>query len=264
MKLVDLFDHFIVDLDGVVYIGDKPTQGAIETLETIRKLGKTVIFLTNDPRGSSIEYAEKLSRIGIPTNPQDIITSGVAIAHYIKEQYQTNREKAFVVGSRALKEEIEKTGLKLTKGEEAKKADFVIIGGHQEFNYEEMKLATLAIINGAHFLATNRDPVFPTPEGLVPATGAILASIEYATGKKATIAGKPEVIMFEIAKKFFSSHERIAIIGDRLDTDILGGKRAGISTIFALSSSTDQDIISKSDITPDYVINDLRCLLKEQ
>ncbi|HLE25249.1 MAG TPA: HAD hydrolase-like protein, partial [Thermodesulfobacteriota bacterium] len=114
------------------------------------------------------------------------------------------------------------------------------------------------------FFATNRDPVFPTPEGLVPATGAILASIEYATGKKATIVGKPEVIIFEVAKKFLSSHERVAIVGDRLDTDILGGKRAGITTIFTLSGSIDQDELSKSDIIPDYVINDLKDLLKEQ
>jgi phosphoglycolate/pyridoxal phosphate phosphatase family enzyme len=264
MRLADLFDHFIIDLDGVVYIGDKPTPGAIETLATLKRIGKTVIFLTNDPRGSSREYSEKLNRMGILASPQDIITSAIAVAHYIEKHYKLNHKKAYVVGSQALKEEIEKTGLKLTQGEEAKSADFVIIGGHQGFNYEEMKIATLAVKNGAHFLATGRDPVFPTPEGLVPATGAILASIEYATGKRATIAGKPEVIMFEVAKKYLSSHERVAIIGDRLDTDILGGKRAGITTIFALSGSTDQDILSKSDITPDYVINDLRDLLKEK
>src|SRR3990170_3466808 len=230
MKLADLFDHFIIDLDGVVYIGDKPTDGAIETIATLRGLGKTVIFLTNDPRGSCREYAEKLNKMGI----------------------------------QALKEEIAEIGLILTQGEEAKRSDFVIVGGHQGFNYEEMKIATIAIRNGAHFFATNRDPVFPTPEGLVPATGAILASIEYATGKKATIVGKPEVIIFEVAKKFLSSHERVAIVGDRLDTDILGGKRAGITTIFTLSGSIDQDVLSKSDIIPDYVINDLRDLLKEQ
>ena len=264
MKLADLFDHFIIDLDGVVYIGDKPTDGAIETIATLRRLGKTVIFLTNDPRGSCREYAEKLNKMGIPASPQDIITSGMAIAHYLKKNYKLDQKKAYVVGSQALKEEIEEIGLILTHGEEAKRSDFVIVGGHQGFNYEEMKLATLAIRNGAHFFATNRDPVFPTPEGLVPATGAILASIEYATGKKATIVGKPEVIIFEVAKKFLSSHERVAIIGDRLDTDILGGKRAGIATIFALSGSIDQDVLSKSDIIPDYVINDLRDLLKEQ
>ena len=264
MKLADLFDHFIIDLDGVVYIGEKPTDGAVETLATLRRLGKAVIFLTNDPRSSCQEYADKLNRMGIPASPQDIITSGMAIAHYLTKHYNLNHKKAYVVGSQALKEEIKQIGLMLTQGDEAKRSDFVIVGGHQGFNYEEMKLATLAIRNGAHFFATNRDPVFPTPEGLVPATGAILASIEYATGKKATIVGKPEVIIFEVAKKFLSSHERVAIVGDRLDTDILGGKRAGITTIFTLSGSIDQDELSKSDIIPDYVINDLKDLLKEQ
>jgi phosphoglycolate/pyridoxal phosphate phosphatase family enzyme len=264
MKLADVFDHFLIDLDGVVYIGDKPIVGAIETLETLRSLRKSVVFLTNDPRGSSREYAEKLNSMGIQASPQDVITSAMAIANYIKEHYQLNQKKAYVIGSRALKEEIEQIGLKLTQGEEAKKADFVIVGGHPEFNYEEMKLATLAVRNGAYFFATNRDPTFPTAEGLVPATGAILASIEFASGKRAITAGKPEPTMFEVAKKLLSSQERIAIIGDRLDTDIIGGKRAGIATIFVLSGSGDRDELSKSQITPDYVIDDMRDLLKEQ
>src|SRR3990170_1555608 len=175
LQMVQDDEMRIIHLDGVVYIGDKPTDGAIETIATLRRLGKTVIFLTNDPRGSCREYAEKLNRMGIPASPQDIITSGMAIAHYLKKHYKLDHKKAYVVGSKALKEEIEQIGLILTQGEEAKRSDFVIVGGHQGFNYEEMKLATLAIRNGAHFFATNRDPVFPTPEGLVPATGAILA-----------------------------------------------------------------------------------------
>src|SRR3989337_3466977 len=211
MKLADLFDHFIIDLDGVVYIGDKPTDGAIETIATLRGLGKTVIFLTNDPRGSCREYAEKLNKMGIPASPQDIITSGMAIANYLKKHYKLDYKKAYVVGSQALKEEIAEIGLILTQGKEAKRSDFVIVGGQQGFNYEEMKLATLAIRNGAHFFSTNRDPVFPTPEGLVPATGAILASIEYATGKKATIVGKPEVIILDRkSTRLNSSHGSIS------------------------------------------------------
>jgi HAD superfamily hydrolase (TIGR01450 family) len=264
MKIADLFNHFLIDLDGVVYVGEKPTPGAKETLATLRALGKGVIFLTNDPRSSSREYAEKLSIMGIPTSPEDVITSGMAVALYIKERYGLNQGKAYVIGSPALKEEIKRIGFELTQGEESKRANFVIVGGHPEFNYEEMKLATIAVRGGAHFFGTNRDPVFPTPEGLIPATGAIIASIEFASGKRAITAGKPELIMFEVAKKFLSSEEGVAIIGDRLDTDILGGKRAGIGTIFALSGFTDRDELSHSQITPDYVIDDLRDLLKEK
>jgi phosphoglycolate/pyridoxal phosphate phosphatase family enzyme len=264
MKIADLFDHLLIDLDGVVYIGDKPTTGAKEGIATLRAMGKSVVFLTNDPRSSSSEYAEKLKTMGIQATSNEVITSGMAIALYIKEHYGLDSGKAYVVGSSALKEEIKKVGINLADGEESKKANFVIVGGYPGFNYEEMKIATIAIRGGARFFGTNRDPLFPTPEGLIPATGAIVASIEFASGKKAITAGKPEPIMFEVAKKLLSSQERIAIVGDRLDTDIAGGKRAGIATILVLSSSTDRDELSRSQITPDYVIDDLRDLLKEK
>jgi len=263
MKLVELFDLFLIDLDGVVYVGDVPTIGAKETLSTMRESGKRLIFLTNDPRSSSSDYSEKLEKMNIQAASDDVITSGMAIAHHIKESFDINHKKAYVVGSLALKMEIEKIGIRLCHGEDAKVADFVVVGGHKEFNYEEMKLASLAVRNGAHFFATNRDPVFPTAEGLVPATGAILASIEIASDKKAIVAGKPEPMMFQLAKKIAPAQDRIAVVGDRLDTDILGGGRAGIKTILALSGSTKSDDISKSGINPDYVIDDLRGLYKE-
>ncbi|MEQ9620178.1 MAG: HAD-IIA family hydrolase [Deltaproteobacteria bacterium] len=266
MKLADLFDCFLIDLDGVVYVGEKPTGGSAETINTLKKMGKLVIFITNDPRRTASEYSKKLRDMGILTKPGDLVTSGMAIAYHIKSEYDDlGNKKAYVIGSRALKDEIELTGLKLARGEEAKKADFVIMGGHPEFHYEEIKLATLAIGNGALFFATNRDPAYPTEEGLVPATGAMLACIETASGKKAVVAGKPEIIMFEVAlaENLHRDKHRLAIIGDRLDTDIEGGKNAGISTILALSGSTDEKEASESEIKPDYIIKDLRDLLKE-
>lgn len=264
MKLVDLFDNFIIDLDGVVYVDNAQTPGARETIEALRRLGKGVVFLTNDPRNSPIEYSEKLKRMDISPTPNNVVTSGMTLALYIKERHELNGKKAYVVGTNALKEEIKGIGLKLCEGDEAKSADFVVIGGHQQVHYQEIKLAALAVRNGAHFFGTNRDPVFPTPEGLVPATGALLAAIEVASERKATTVGKPESIMFDLAKKFLPSQERIAVIGDRLDTDILGGMRAGLATILVLSGSTTKEEISKSEIKPDYVINNLEDLLKEQ
>ncbi|HEX3036441.1 MAG TPA: HAD-IIA family hydrolase [Thermodesulfobacteriota bacterium] len=264
MKLVELFDLFMIDLDGVVYVGDKPTPGARETIATLRALGKSLIFLTNDPRGSSHEYSEKLRKMDIVTNPEDIITSSMTVAYYIRENYKLDGRKAYVVGSEALKEEIRNIGLRLVEGEEAKRADFVVIGGHSQVHYQEIKIAALAVRNGAHFLGTNRDPVYPTEEGLVPGTGALLAAIEVASGKKAITAGKPEPVMFETGKKLLPSQGRIAVIGDSLFSDILGGKRAGITTILALTGSTKQSDLSKSEIIPNYVIGDLRDLLKEQ
>jgi phosphoglycolate/pyridoxal phosphate phosphatase family enzyme len=266
MRLADLFDCFLIDLDGVVYVGESPTEGSVETINLLKKAGKIVIFLTNDPRKSAAEYSEKLRGMGIVVNPGDVVTSGMAIAYHIRSSHPDIKEKkAYVVGSSSLKDEIRLTGLPLVSGEEAKKADFVIVGGHPDFHYEEMKIAALAVRGGAEFFATNRDPVFPTPEGLVPATGAVLASIETACGRKAVVAGKPELIMFEVAlaEHLHRDRDRFAIIGDRLDTDVQGGRNAGIATILALSGSTTEEDLIISEIKPDYVIRDLRDLLKD-
>ena len=266
MKLSDLFNSFLIDMDGVVYVGENPTEGSTDTIMHLKNNGKSVLFLTNDPRKSSSEYADKLRNIGIEANSQDVVTSAMAIAHHISEKHNKLADMtAYVIGSHALKNQIWKIGLKITNGEEAKKADFVILGGHPDFHYEEMKIATLAIRNGAHFYATNRDPAYPSEEGHVPATGAMLASIEIASGRKAIVAGKPENIIFNVALKLYKieDKENTVMIGDRLDTDIKGGNHAGLSTILVLSGSTKKEDLKDSEIKPNYVINDLRDLLND-
>jgi HAD superfamily hydrolase (TIGR01450 family) len=266
MKLSDKFDHFLIDLDGVVYTGEKPIFGSIDTLLTLRDLGKNLIFLTNDPRSSANDYSKKLNKFGFPARSQDIITSPMALAYYIKSKHRDLKDKkAYVVGSKALKDEMKGIGLEVVRGEEAKKADFAIIGGHPDFHYEEIKISSLAIRNGAHFYATSRDPFVPTHEGFIPATGSELASIEIASGQKAIVAGKPEKIIFEVAitRKRLHPKKRIAVVGDGLDSDIVGGKRAGIKTILVLSGSTKEKDIHNSDIIPDFLIGDLSGLLSE-
>jgi phosphoglycolate/pyridoxal phosphate phosphatase family enzyme len=266
MRLADLFDCFLIDLDGVVYVGDNQTPGAVETINKLKRSGKTVIFMTNDPRKTAAEYKDRLTGMGITVSQGDVVTSGMAIAYHIKTSFvDLKRKKAYVIGSKSLKEEIKLTGLEIVDEDEAKSADFVIVGGHTGFHYEEIKLAMLAIGKGAQFFATNRDPTYPGPEGPLPATGAVLASIETACGKRAQVAGKPEVIMFEVAlaEHLHRDRDRFAIIGDRLDTDITGGKKAGISTILALSGSVTEEDIENSEIKPDYIIKDLRDVLKD-
>ncbi len=267
MKLYDLFDLFLIDMDGVVYLGDKPIPNAVEAINELRDKGKKIVFLTNDPRNTRVEYAKRLTDMGIHTEPHDIVTSAMALAQHIESNHtDLHNKKVYVVGSDKLKKSVERTGLRLVTGEEAKTADFVVLGGHPDFHYEEMKIANLAIRNGAEFYATNRDPAFPTPEGHVPATGAILASVEIASGKSAKVAGKPELIMFEVAMLATQNTDRtrVAVIGDRLDTDILGGINAGIKTILCLSGSTHIDDVEGSQIMPDFVISDLGELFKEE
>ncbi|MEM7007985.1 MAG: HAD-IIA family hydrolase [Thermodesulfobacteriota bacterium] len=265
MRLVDLYECFLIDLDGVVYVGDTAVPGSVETIKYLLQKNKTVIFLTNNPRHTISEYESKLNSIGIDGTSLNIVTSATTLALHIKFTYKDLEHKtAYVIGSSSLKEEIENIGLKLVEGEEGKKADFLIFGGHPEYHYEEMKIATLAIANGAHFYATNRDMVYPTIEGHIPATGAMLASIEVASRRKAVIAGKPETMMFELALDSYD-HEKhkIVIIGDHLDTDITGGKNAGISTILVLSDPNIHKELEESDIKPDYAIERLSGLLDD-
>ncbi len=265
MKLADLFDCFLIDLDGVIYVGDSPTPSSVETTKHLLKNNKAITFLTNNPGKTYSQYLQKLNKMGIEEKNLRIITSCTALAQYVKSKFGNLQDKrAFVAGSDALKEEIKLAGLNLISGEEAKKANIVIFGGHPDFNYEEMKIATLALSNGAHFFATNRDHAYPTQEGYVPATGAMLASIETASGKKAICAGKPEAIMFKIALgNFDNKKEKIAIIGDHIPTDIEGGKKAGITTILVLSGLTKEKELRNSAIKPDYVIERLGDLLDE-
>jgi len=265
MKLIDLFDCFLIDLDGVVYIGDSEVPGSAKAVCDLLNCGKTVIFLTNNPRHAISQYFDKLNEIGIEHDSLKIITSGTALAQHIKSNFSAlNKKKAYVIGSTSLKEEIGLTGLELVSGDRAKNADFVIFGGHPEFHYDEMKIATLAIANGAHFFATNRDMVYPTTEGHIPATGAMLTSIEAASGKKAISAGKPEIMMFDIASGHHEHEkERTVIIGDHLDTDIAGGKNAGISTILMISDPKINEELRQSDIKPDHIIYSLNDLFSD-
>ena len=161
MRLIDLFDCFLLDLDGVVYIGDSPVPGSVEAIRHLLDENKTVIFLTNNPRHTVTDYASKLRGMGIEATPLEIITSSTALANHIKSEFSDLLGKnAFVIGSQALKDEIRATGLELVSGEDGKKADFLIFGGHPDFHYDEMKIASIALANGAHFYATNRDAAY--------------------------------------------------------------------------------------------------------
>ncbi|MDC4204313.1 MAG: HAD-IIA family hydrolase [Candidatus Manganitrophus sp.] len=201
-RLLDRFDHFLIDLDGVVYLGDQPTLCAAETFTALNDAGKRRLFITNDPRHTAQGYATKLARLGIPADPAEFLTSGRAAALYLQREGKTGRP-IFVVGSDGLRSEIEAVGGHVLKGNEGVTAEIVVVGGHEHFSYQELKIATLAIQRGAAFIATNRDANFPMPDGLWPGTGPIVAAIEVATGITPVVVGKPEKLIFEIALDLF-------------------------------------------------------------
>jgi 4-nitrophenyl phosphatase len=258
-RLLNSFDHFLIDLDGVVYVGDRLTPRAAEVLDQIGKSGKTRLFLTNDPRYSTDQYAEKFNRLGIPAKESEFLTSARAAALYL--QSEGSGGEIYVVGSEGLRREIEAAGGKILRGAAGIEAKWVVVGGHQDFHYEELKIATLAIRRGAAFIATNRDATFPMPDGLWPGTGSVVAAIEVATGVGPIVVGKPEKRIFEIALALFPSRGRSVMIGDRLDSDILGGRRAGLATILVLSGCTTEEAARCGPIRPDHILPDLSGLL---
>lgn len=254
------FDGLIVDLDGVVWIGAAAVPRSVAAISELRALRIPLIFLTNDPRGSRREYAARLRALGIPAGESEIVSSGSALASLVREREEVGAP-AFVIGSPALKEELAQTGVELLAGETGRAAEIVAVGGHDGFNYAELRIAIQALRRGARLYAAGRDPTFPMPDGPWPATGSIVAAVEVGGGTTAVVAGKPERFIFDVARSLLGDYCRVAIVGDNLDADIAGGKRAGLTTILVLTGTARREDIATADVTPDVVLPDLAALL---
>ncbi|HET7455481.1 MAG TPA: HAD-IIA family hydrolase [Solirubrobacterales bacterium] len=276
MPLADRFDGLLIDLDGVVWIGREPVPGSVEALQALLAAGKRIVFVTNNPGRLPQAYAERLRELGVEVGPEQIVTAGMAVARLAGEAAAAAGEggSAFVIGAGPLKEMVAATGARLLEGEEAEAADVVVVSGHRGFDYGELKTAKFALDRGARLFATSHDPTMPYPGGELPGTGAVLAAIEVASGKGATIAGKPERHLFEMAietiRGSFCTDDvqkepgdgRLAMIGDRISSDIDGGRAAGLETVLVLSGTTTREQAEAADPGPDHVLDDLAALLK--
>lgn len=254
------YDGLIIDLDGVVWLGGRPIDGVVRALSSLRARGVRTLFLTNDPEHSRATQAERLSAIGIPATPDDVLTASAATAAFLAAQEHITGTRALVVGSQALRHEFVAAGFELVAPADARTAKLVVIGGHDRFNYAELQAATRAVGAGAALFATGRDPFVPTADGREPATGAILAAVETATGSTATIIGKPEPHMFAVARGLLADCERVAVVGDNLATDIAGARRAGLASILVLSGATVAGDLERAQVQPDMVLPTLAAL----
>jgi glycerol 3-phosphatase-2 len=260
MAPADRFDGFLVDLDGVVWVGRELVPGAVEALRGLHGAGKEVVFVTNNPGRPPSTYVERLREAGVPVEEGRVVTAGVATAGLAAERLKTGAS-AFVIGAPAFHDSVATAGLSLLEGEAAREAGAVIVSGHRGFDYEELLTATLALQNGAALFATSRDPTLPMPDGAWPGTGSILAAVETASGKRAEIGGKPERHLFDQARALIGDAERVAMVGDRVASDIEGGRRAGLATILVLSGATSRDEAAEADPAPDLIADDLAALL---
>ena len=255
------FDGLIVDLDGVVWIGPRALPGSVEAIAELQARGVRLVFFTNDPRGSRAEYAARLTALGVRVDESDIVTSGSALASYVGEREEAGTT-AFVIGSPSLKRELRHAGLELVAGDAGREAGIVAVGGHDGFDYGELRVATQAVRRGARLYAAGRDAIFPMPDGPWPGTGSIVAAVEVAGGKRAIAVGKPEQVIFDIARSLLAGCRRVAIVGDNLAADIAGGKRAGLTTILVLTGTSGRDDVAGSEATPDFVVPDLAALVE--
>jgi 3-hydroxyisobutyrate dehydrogenase/2-hydroxy-3-oxopropionate reductase len=251
------WDGLIVDLDGVIWRGGDPIPGAAEAMRALRAKGVRVAYLTNEPAISRAEAAVRLNRLGIDAAPGDVITSGSAMAGVLASLHDLQRRTAYVIGPAALRSELQDGGLQIVASDSAEQAELVVVAGHQDFDYRELRAAVTAVRAGARLFATGRDPVSPTPAGPAPATGAILAAVETAAGVTATVIGKPEPAIFEIAKSALAGCTRIAVVGDSLVADIVGAHRAGLDAILVLTGNTTRDEVEASVAVPDVVLNSI-------
>jgi HAD superfamily hydrolase (TIGR01450 family) len=260
VALADQFDGFLIDLDGVVWIGREPVPGSAETLAALLAAGKELAFVTNNPSRPAAAYAELLRGIGVEVGPERIVTAGMVVARLAGEAAGPGG-RAFVIARDPLKELIAAAGLEVVEGESGRDVDVVVVSGYPGFDYDQLRTATWALADGAALVATSHDPTMPMPGGYWPGTGAILAAVETASGRTAEIGGKPERHLFELALEAIGPPARVAMVGDRLDSDIAGGRAAGLATVLALTGSSSRAEAEASDPGPDHVVENLAGLL---
>ncbi len=232
------YDHILLDLDGCVWRGEEPTEGAIDAIAALRTAGKRIAFVTNDTQLTGEEYVRKLWRLGFQGSVEEVVTAGGALQFVLAERFGGGA--AFVIGSPAIKGHVESAGLRIVNDTAfASRADVVVVAYHPEFDYGELRAAAIAARRGAFLIAANRDATFPMPDGLWPGTGSIVAAVETASGCRAAIVGKPEPVLIRTALDRLGAG-RALMIGDRIDSDLGAAHAAGIDGATVLTGASDR------------------------
>jgi len=248
------YEAVILDLDGTVYRGDQLVEGADRSVRLLRESGIDVLFLTNKTIARRTDYSEKLTRLGVPTTPEDVINSGWVTAQYVRTHYP-DRE-AFVIGEPPLIEELRAAGIETTT---TSPGESLVVSMDREFTYEQLDLALRTLRDGGPFLATNPDRTCPTEDGAIPDAAGMIGAVEGVTGRSVDeVLGKPSATMMETAiEELGVAPADCLVVGDRIETDIAMGERAGMTTALVLSGVTDRDGIGRAAVTPDYVLESL-------
>lgn len=253
---------WIFDMDGVLYRGSQALPGVRELLDALTLRERQFMLATNNSTATPEAYEAKLAAMGIEVSAAEVLTSGLATRDYL---LQTLPDGAgiYVIGMPALRELLF-AGTPfhpVQYGEEQPEA--VVVGLDLGFTYDKLKIANEAIRHGARFIATNADATLPTEAGLVPGAGSIIAALETASGQRPVVIGKPETPMLEAAMaRMGVGPDETVMIGDRLDTDILAGARAGVPTVLVLTGVSTREDLATAEALPDVVVSDLPSLVE--
>jgi len=247
--------HLVIDMDGVLYRGDEPLPRLHDFFAFMRQKPIPFILATNNSTRTAQQYVDKLARMGVEISPDEVLSSGQTLARFLAGEYPAGT-RVHVFGMQALKDVMTQEGFVVADED----VDLVVASMDKEVTYDKLKRAALLIRGGARFYATNLDPTVPTEEGMAPGTGSLIMAIQTATAVVPTATGKPESAMFNLAMaQMGAKPETTAMIGDRLDTDILGAQRAGLTSIFVLSGSNTRT--EAEAFNPDFIFEDIADLL---
>ena len=269
MKFKQL-DGVIFDLDGTIYLGESALPGAVETAAELRRRGKRLLFVSNKPLDSRHIYAKKLTGLGIPASPEEVITSTHVLADFLKRTWP--ELKLYVIGEMPLRAELRQYGLHLVAelcDQDAHQVispdgiDAVVVAFDRTLDYRKLNTAYQALRHGARFFATNADKACPMPNGSIPDAGATIASLEYLTGRRVElVAGKPSPLILQAALHSLElPAERCLLVGDRLETDIRMGRAAGMQTALVLTGVSRREEAAESPDRPDCILEQLADLL---
>lgn len=262
MKSLTNIHALIIDMDGVLWEGNRALPGLKDFFQLLRKKSLPFVLATNNASLTQDQYVSKLESMGITVSLKEILTSSMATAHYLAEQPIPNSPRAFVIGEEGLRQPLIKQGFTLIDSFDADAtADFVICGLDRKLTWDKLADASLHLHSGAKFIATNADTSLPTERGPVVGNGAILAALQAATQVSPTVMGKPEPIMYQQAINILGvAPENTVAIGDRLNTDILGAVNTGIRSIMVLTGISTENDLKSIDYQPTWIMPDIRAI----
>lgn len=255
----------LLDGDGVLWHGDEPAPSLNHLFQVLEERGIHWALLTNNATRTAQHYVDKFDRFGIRASVENVFTSTGVAAEYLRERYEPGAAM-YIIGEIGLAEALRGAGFEVYGGEELPEREIaaVVVAMDRQLTYAKLDVATHLIRGGAAFIGTNPDKTIPTPHGLSPGSGAMLAALTASSGVEPQVIGKPEPAIFRAAMQHLNANpETTFMVGDRLETDILGAVRAGIGSILVLTGASTREMVAERDYRPDAIFESIAELADE-